>query len=121
MTARILLPEVLAELCSRKCSPCANEAACSCPVLESDGPVEDRTTAMQTRWVNLPLPRCGRCEFMLLMEAVKHLLPAEEHADWLSQRNPDLSGRAPTECIDAGDYDPVFRALFLLDPCGPVS
>ena len=83
--------------------------------------MEDRATAIRTRWVNLPLPRCGRCEFMLLMEAAKHIIPAEGHADWLSQRNPDLGGRTPTECIDASDYDPVFTALFLLDPCGPVS
>ena len=121
MTPRIVLPEALADLCDRKCTPCANEAACSCPVLGDYGPMHDRTTAIRTRWVNLPLPRCGRCEFLLLMEAVEHLIPADEQADWLSQPNFDLDGRTPTECIDASDYDPVFTVLFRLDPCGPVS
>jgi hypothetical protein len=66
-------------------------------------------------------PRCERCEFMLLIQAIEHLVPAEDLPDWLEKPNVDLDGRSPKECIDAGMYEPVFTTLCLLEPCGPVS
>ncbi len=76
---------------------------------------------IRRRWFNLPKPRCERCEFLLLIQAIENLVPIEELLDWLEQPNLDLEGRSPKECIEAGDYESVFRTLFLLDPLGPVS
>ncbi len=125
MTTRILLPEALADPCNRKCNRCASggedAASCTGPPVPPDGPPEARASEIRAQWVNLPLPRCERCEFLLLVQAIEHLIPAEELPDWLEGPNLDLGGRRPLECIEAGDYNPVFTALFLLDPCGPVS
>ena len=122
MTTRIPLSEPLADLCDRSCARCVKEVAgelCSCTPPE--GPSESRPLEIQKRWVNLPKPRCERCEFLLLIKAIEHLIPTEDLPDWLEQPNMDLDGRSPKDCIDAGAYESVVTTLFLLDPCGPVS
>jgi hypothetical protein len=122
MTTRISLSEPLADLCDRSCARCVRENAgdpCSCPPPE--GFAEPRPLEIRRRWVNLPKPRCERCEFLLLIQAIEHLVPVEDQPDWLEQPNVDLDGRGPKECIDAGAYEAVFRTLCLLDPLGPVS
>lgn len=122
MTTRISLSEPLADLCDRSCARCAREVAgelCSCPPPED--PVEARPPEIRKRWINLPKPRCERCEFLLLIQAIKHLIPADDQPDWLGQPNVDLGGQSPKECIDAGAYEAVFTTLCLLDPLGPVS
>jgi hypothetical protein len=122
MTTRISLSEPLADLCDRSCARCVRESAgepCSCAPPE--GPAEARPLEIRKRWINLPKPRCERCEFLLLIQAIEHLLPVEDLPEWLEQPNVDLGGQSPKECIDAGAYDSVFRAVCLLDPCGPVS
>ena len=90
----------------------------------------DRSAAVATdaqpdlirrRWERLPTPRCAQCEMLLLLQAVDHLIPETEVDDWLKRPNADLDDRTPIECIDAGDYEPVFTALFLLHPDGSVS
>jgi hypothetical protein len=122
MTTRISLSEPLADLCDRTCARCVREVAgnpCACtpPEVSADA----RPTEIRKRWVNLPKPRCERCEFLLLIQAIEHLIPAEDLPDWLEQPNLDLDGRSPKDWIDAGDYESVFTTLFLLDPLGPVS
>ena len=67
------------------------------------------------------MPRCERCEFLLLIQAIELLVPVGDQPDWLERPNVDLDGRRPKECIDAGAYESVFTALNLLDPSGPVS
>jgi hypothetical protein len=122
MTTRISLTEPLAELCDRSCARCVRESAgdpCSCAPL--DDAIETNPLQIRKRWINLPKPRCERCEFLLLIQAIEHLIPAEDQRDWLEQPNFDLDGRSPNECIGAGGYDPVFKAICLLDPSGPVS
>jgi hypothetical protein len=122
MTTRLSLSEPLADLCDRTCARCIREIAgqqCSCPPPEVTA--EARPAEIQKRWFSLPLPRCERCEFMLLIQAIEHLVPAEDLPDWLEKPNVDLDGRSPKECIDAGMYEPVFTTLCLLEPCGPVS
>jgi hypothetical protein len=54
-------------------------------------------TIRQNRWFSLPKPRCERCEFMLLIQAVEHLVPAEDLRHWLEKPNVDVDGRSPTE------------------------
>ena len=79
MTTRISLSEALADLCDRTCDRCIREIAgqqCSCPPPET--PPEARPLEIQKRWFNLPMPRCERCEFMLLIQAIEHLVPAED-------------------------------------------
>jgi len=124
MKTQVTLSEPLAELCRRTCSLCAPDggdaAPGSSPVL-LDEPEDGSPPALRKRRISLPLPRCGRCQFLLLMEAIEHLIPAETLSDWLKEPNLDLGGLCPAECIDAGDYAPVFAALFFLDPYGPVS
>jgi hypothetical protein len=118
MTTRISLSEPLADLCDRSCARCVQECAgdtCACT------PAEATPLEIRKRWVNLPKPRCEQCEFLLLIQAIEHLVPVKEQSDWREQPNVDLDGCRPNECIDAGDYEPVFRALCLLDPTGPVS
>jgi Protein of unknown function (DUF2384) len=112
----------LADLCDRSCARCVKEVAgelCSCT--PPDVSAEARPPEIQKRWFNLPKPRCERCEFLLLIQAIEHLVPAEDLRDWLEQPNMDLDGRSPKDWIDAGDYEAVFTTLFLLDPLGPVS
>jgi hypothetical protein len=124
MKTRVTLSEPLAELCRRYCSRCVPDggdaAPGSHPVL-LDEPQDESPSAIRKRRISLPLHRCGRCYFLLLMQAIEHLIPAETQSDWLKEPNADLDGLCPTECIDAGKYEPVFTALFLLDPYGPVS
>ena len=121
MTTRISLSEPLAELCARSWHRCIREVAgnpCSCTAAE--GPAEARPLEMWKRWVNLPKPRaCGQCEFLLLVQAIDHLVPVEEQRDWLAQPNMDLDGRSPDECLGAAAYEAVFTALCLLDPSRP--
>ena len=108
--------------CDRSCARCVRESAgdpCTCTPPE--GPAEARPLEIRKRWVNLPKPRCERCEFLLLIQAIEHLVPVEDQPDWLDQPNVDLDGRSPKECIDAGAHEAVFTALCLLDPSGPVS
>jgi hypothetical protein len=122
MTTRISLSEPLADLCDRSCARCVRESAgasCSCASLE--GLAEATPLESRKRWIALPNPRCERCEFLLLIEAIEHLIAAEDLRAWLEQPNFDLDGRSPSECIGAGDYEPLFTALCLLDPSGPVS
>ena len=122
MTTRISLSEPLADLCDRSCAHCIKEVAgeaCSCAPPEI--PAEARSPEIQKRWFSLPKPRCERCEFMLLIQAIEHLVPAEDLGAWIEEPNVDLDGRSPKECIDAGNYESVFATLCMLDPCGPVS
>jgi hypothetical protein len=124
MKSRVTLSEPLADLCRRTCSRCVldggDAASCRGPALLGE-PQGEPPLALWKRRISLPLPRCTRCEFLLLMEAIDHLIPAEAQTDWLKQPNLDLGGLCPAECIDAGNYEPIFEALFLLDPYGPVS
>jgi hypothetical protein len=112
----------LADLCKRVCAPCAREnTADPCVCTPSDDCSEAPPLEIRKRWVNLPKPRCARCEFLLLIQAIERVVPIEDQLDWLERPNLDLSGRCPKECIDAGVYEPVFNALWLLDSTGPVS
>ena len=86
-----------------------------------DGEGEPRPGELRQRWQQLAKPRCKQCEMLLLLQAVDRLIPADEIDDWLKETSVDLSGRTPAECIDAADYEPVFIALFLRHPGGPVS
>ncbi len=124
MTTRISLSEPLADLCDRSCARCVRESAgdpCSCAPPE--GNADSRPLEIRKRWINLPKPRrCERCEFLLLVQAIEHLVPVEDLPGWLDQPNVDLDGRRPKDCIDAGAFESVFTALCLLeDPSGPVS
>jgi hypothetical protein len=122
MTTRISLSEPLADLCDRICAPCAWENTGDlCVCTPSDGCAEIPPLEIRKRWVNLPKPRCERYEFLLLIQAIEHVVPVEDQLDWLERPNIDLNGRRPQECIDACAYEPVFNALSLLDSTGPVS
>jgi hypothetical protein len=124
MKTQVTFSEPLAELCRRTCSRCAPDGGDavpgSSPVL-LDEPEHGSPPALRKRRISLPLPRCERCQFLLLMEAIEHLIPAEAQSDWLKEPNVDLGGLCPAEHIGAGNHEPVFTALFLLDPYGPVS
>jgi hypothetical protein len=124
MNTQTVLSEPLAEVCYRRCSRClpgdGDAAPRRIPVLLDEtggGP----PGAVPKYRITLPYPRCERCEFLLLMQAIERLIPAEDRSEWLKQPNMDLGGLRPVDCIDAGVYEPVFMALFFLDPCGPVS
>jgi hypothetical protein len=122
MTTRISLSEPLADLCDRSCARCARESTGDpCPCTPHEGAAEARPLEIRKRWVSLPKPRCERCEFLLLIQAIEHLVPVGDQSDWLEQPNVDLDGRRPKECIGAGAYESVFTTLCLLDPSGPVS
>lgn len=64
---------------------------------------------------------CDQCLCRLLLNAIGKVVEASDVPDWLEQPNPDLEGRCPRECIVTGRYEPVFEALWLLDPEVEVS
>jgi hypothetical protein len=134
MSVRVLLCPALADLCEDVCTQCSQTPpgaalAGETPAVTRESPSATRSsanaaqpiTAMHKRLVKLPLPRGTRCEFLLLLQAIENLLPAEEADDWLKQPNVDLGGRSPLGCIDARDYAPVFGALFLLEGVQPAA
>ena len=67
------------------------------------------------RWI------CGRCTLSPLLHAVAGTIPSPDLSEWMVQSNDDLEGRTPQECIEAGDFDAVFRALWMQASPGPVS
>jgi hypothetical protein len=56
-----------------------------------------------------------------LLHAVAGTIPSPDLSGWMVQSNEDLEGRTPQECIEAGDFDAVFRALWMQASPGPVS
>jgi hypothetical protein len=124
MKTQVVLNEPLADLCRRRCSRCVPDdrnAARGRVKFRFDEPEGRSLAAMGKRRITFPHPRCDRCEFLLLMKAIDRLIAREAQTDWLREPNVDLGGLSPAECIDQGAYGPVFMALFVLDPCGPVS
>ena len=124
MKTQVILSEPLADPCHHTCRRCVRTAgtpplvaARSC----STSLKMDRSRRPESAGSACRSPRCERCEFLLLMLAIEYLIPAEELPDWLKQPNVDLGGLCPAECIESGVYEPIFTALFRLDPCGPVS
>ena len=67
------------------------------------------------RWI------CARCTLAPLLQAVAGTIPAADLDGWLKQPNDDLEGRTPRECMEVGDFDAVFHALWLREELGPVS
>jgi hypothetical protein len=124
MTTSVVFSEPLAGLCCRRCAGCVPQngdaADGRIPVL-LDEPAGEAHAAVRKRRITLPFPRCERCDFLLLAQAIERLIPADEQREWLGRPNADLGGLTPAECMDAEAYEPVFMALFFLDPCGPVS
>ena len=116
MPAPLTLSDPLAGLRKHACSRCHPDGSAAVPA-DADAPPD----AIRRRWERLPKPRCAQCEMLLLLQAVDRLIPNEEVDDWLKRPNQDLDDRTPIECIDAGDYEPVFTALFFLHPDGSVS
>jgi hypothetical protein len=64
---------------------------------------------------------CEQCGLLLLLHGIAANVAAAEIPDWLDLPNYDLDGRTPRACIDAGEYEPVFEALWLRGRPGPVS
>ena len=113
MSASVSLSGPLADLRKAGCAYCSAHPN----ALGSElGPL-----AVAERWRLAARRRCNRCEFLILLQAIDNLVPEEEVEDWLKEPNVDLGGRTPMECIDAADYEPLFTAICLLNPGGPVS
>lgn len=122
MPASLSLSGPLAQLRKHGCPHCSPPEAGAAPTEPSvEADLKSGPHVFRQRWEGLSKPRCKQCEMLLLLQAIDRLVPVEEIDDWLKETSVDLSGRTPAECIDAGDYEPVFMALFLLHPHGPVS
>ena len=132
MSARVLLSHNLADLCEDVCSQCSSEqsgliltdgsvkkAAPPMPIGGADTAANGPISEIRRHVVSLPKQGCSRCNFILLLQAIDHLVSAEDIADWLKQPNIDLDGRSPAECIEAREYAPVFQALFLIETTQP--
>jgi hypothetical protein len=65
--------------------------------------------------------RCKQCIFLLLLKAIETGIPAEETAGWMERPNLDLGGKTPLAAIDAGEFEAVLEAFWLLSKPGPSS
>jgi hypothetical protein len=134
MLAHAELPGCLSEILWEACRRCTGVTPGGDPCLPPGQGRDLRARLLElvgsaptaeVNWVEgflrLNRRRCQRCTLLLLLHAIAELVPAPGVPDWLAQPSGDLDGRTPRECIDAGDYDAVFHALWMLDPPGPVS
>jgi hypothetical protein len=130
MQNRLKLPEKLAHLCVEVCNRCGPTTSTELPISDGnnschealiDATPDIHKETVRKRLVNLPLPKCSRCDFPLLLHAIEDLIPVEDLATWLNEPNLDLSSRSPRQCIDQNDYSAVFHALWFVYPTTAVS
>ena len=94
MKTQVILSEPLADLCRhicRRCAPDGGDAAPGGSPFLLDEPQDGPLAAIRKRRISLPQPRCERCEFLLLMLAIEHLVPAEVG---VYRRDPCLAAAA---------------------------
>src|SRR5712671_3280093 len=130
MQNRLKLPENLAGLCLEVCNRCGPTTSTELPIengnhlhLEAllDAIPDVYKESVRTRLINLPLPKCSRCDFPLLLHAIEDLIPVGDLSIWLDEPNLDLGGRSPRQCIDQNDFGAVFHALWFVYPTTAVS
>jgi hypothetical protein len=130
MQNRLKLPESLAQVCQDVCERCGPTTSAALPNSISsdayrqaflDATPDRHKETVRMRMVNLPLAKCSRCDFPLLLHAIEDLIPAREISTWMNEPNLDLGGRSPRQCIDQNDFGAVFHALWFVYPSTAVS
>jgi hypothetical protein len=127
VVAALTLPLCLSEIRRDACRRCAEEdAGTGCDTQASLPRLVESLRAGKRGVVADYLKRhkarvCADCAMLLLLHGIAANIPAGEIPDWLDRPNDDLAGRTPRERINAGDYDPVFEAVWLRGQPGPVS
>src|SRR3954453_8345677 len=119
MSACDPLPEYLSQMCEARCRTCYDLLG-AVPAEGAEDPPAAQDGPAQRPHFDLLEERCRRCYFLLLLEGITKALRGKDVPEWMERPNPYLDGHTPRERIDAGDYLPVFEALWLQEPEGPV-
>ena len=59
---------------------------------------------------------CSLCTCLVLLKAIETVLPDEDVPAWMDSPNEDLGGHTPVDLIHEGHFEPVFDALWRMDP-----
>ena len=110
------LARILDEVCSFNAPSCKHGACVHAfdESLESLGcqllTLEGRTKSGEYRDLE-----CNHCLLVLALSAIEEHVEAGEIDTWLATPNLDMRGRTPQTCLRDGNYDFIFKALWMRD------